>query len=379
MIYFDNAATTFPKPREVIMAASKGISYYGGNPGRSGHSISIRAAQKVFEVRQEIADFFGAEVENVIFTSNCTHALNIAIKGVMAKGGHIISTNLEHNSVLRPIVALSKKPDVSYSIVNVLKKDDDELLRALDEAIRPETKLIVCTHGSNVTGDILPIEAIARLCKARKIICAVDAAQTAGVLPINIEESGIDLLCTAGHKGLYGPTGTGLLILGKNVMLDTIIEGGTGSDSFNTEQPDFYPDRLEAGTVNTTGICGLGAGVKFLKGYGVDKAYSHEMELVQIAFNHLSNMDNIILYDETFELDKKLPVLLFNIMGKTSMETVEALDKAGFALRGGVHCSPLVHQGLGTNESGAVRLSVSIFNTKQEIQSIVRKIKQIAV
>ena len=207
----------------------------------------MRTAEKVYQVRNLAADFFDAEVENVIFTCNCTQALNFAIKGILLNGGHVITTNLEHNSVLRPIASLAKHNNVSYTIVDVYNQSEETILAMIKKAIRSDTKLIICTHGSNVTGQRLPIERIAKLCKEHNILFAVDGAQSAGVLPVQVRNMGIDLFCTAGHKSLYGPSGTGLLVLGNKILLETIMEGGTGTNSFRMEQPEFYPERMESG------------------------------------------------------------------------------------------------------------------------------------
>ncbi|WP_069988090.1 aminotransferase class V-fold PLP-dependent enzyme [Massilioclostridium coli] len=378
MIYFDNAATTYPKPNQVIQAVQQGMLRYGGNPGRSGHSISMRTAEKVYQVRNLAADFFDAEVENVIFTCNCTQALNFAIKGILLNGGHVITTNLEHNSVLRPIASLAKHNNVSYTIMDVYNQSEETILAMIKKAIRSDTKLIICTHGSNVTGQRLPIERIAKLCKEHNILFAVDGAQSAGVLPVQVRNMGIDLFCTAGHKSLYGPSGTGLLVLGNKILLETIMEGGTGTNSFRMEQPEFYPERMESGTVNTAGICGLGAGIQFLKQKGLRRIYQHEISLCRMAFLGLKGMRNIQLYTPDCAEGSYLPVFIFNVKGRTSMEVVDQLNDAGFALRGGLHCAPLIHQALGTEEIGGVRLSVSVFNKREEIQKFLSTMQKIS-
>lgn len=370
MIYFDNAATTFPKPRLVARRVEEGVRIYGGNPGRSGHALSMRAAEQVFCVREMAAELFGAPVEQVVFTSNCTHALNLMIKGVMAQGGHMVITNLEHNSVLRPTYRLARDGMADYTVVDVLNQTDQEILDRFDQAITPETRLLVCTHASNVTGQILPVQAIGRLCRERGILFGVDGAQSAGILPCRLDELGADFFCTAGHKGLYGPTGTGLLVLRNPDLLTPLMEGGTGSNSYEQEQPDFYPDRLEAGTLNSVGICGLGGGIQFVRQRGISAIYRHEMALCRQLWRQLRRMPHVILYDQEFLPGKKAPVLLFNIRGISSMEAVDRLSQKGFALRGGLHCAPLVHQALGTEEVGGIRFSPSAMNCCCQVREL---------
>ena len=339
--------------------------------------MSLRAAEKVFEQRQRIADFFDTEVEQVVFTSNCSHGLNLVIHGVMQNGGHVVTSNLEHNSVLRPIADLVERGVATSTVVDVCSKSDDVILSGFARAIQPGTKLVVCTHGSNTTGQILPIERLAQLCRRRGVFFVVDAAQTAGVLPIRLREMQIDAVCTAGHKSLYGPSGTGLLLLGSDKIFPTVFQGGTGSISLSLRQPEFYPDRLESGTINTAGICGLGAGVAFVQQRGVSDIYQHEMRLCRRAYDALSNMPQVILYHNGYELGSQLPVLLFNVQSMPSTELVDQLDQKGFALRGGLHCAPLAHRALHTERSGAARLSVSAFNQMAEIERFIRVMKNI--
>ncbi len=376
MIYFDNAATTFPKPPNVLPAVRSAILRYGGNPGRSGHRISLQTAEKVYETRKKAADFFGAEVENTVFTLNCTHALNMAIKGIMKGGGHAITSCLEHNSVLRPLHALYKEGMIEYSVADVTG-NEDEIIANLERELRPNTKVIVITHASNVTGKVMPIERIATLCRLHRIKLVVDAAQTAGIIPIDVKRIGINLLCAAGHKGLYGTTGTGVMILNDTEPLKTLMEGGTGSASGSLDQPEFHPDRYESGTVNTCGILALSAGLDFVKKYGVDRLYRHELGLCQYLLRRLKGMEGITLYQDDLVYGKNVPIVLFNVAGLTSMMTTEQLNKAGFAVRGGLHCAPLVHQKLGTEELGAVRFSPSAFNSYAEIELFIDNLKKI--
>ena len=377
MVYFDNAATTYPKPQSIQFAVSDAVKSYGGNPGRSGHRVSMKVSEKVFEVRQKAAAFFDAEPENVIFTMNCTHALNMAIKGVMEDGGHIITSCLEHNSVLRPIYAMTQTGKVTYSVADVYENDDDRTLRSFANLIRPDTKAIACTYASNVSGTVLPIRKLSALCKQYGLVFIVDAAQAAGMLPISVKEMGIDILCTAGHKGLYGATGTGLMILNEGAKLGTIMEGGTGSNSLELEQPDFMPDRFESGTLNTVGILSLGAGLDFVSHRGIDEIYRYEMALCARVYNEMKQMPNVDLIAESFRLGRKAPIVSFNIKGVDSTAVTEYLSEKGYMLRGGFHCAALAHRYFGTAEQGAVRFSPGHFNKPQQINAFLNEITKI--
>ncbi len=372
MINFDNSATSFPKPTAVKKAVLTALSHYGGNPGRSGHTLSLKTAEAVYSTRSTAADFLGAEVDNVIFTQNCTHALNTAIKGVAENGCHIIISNLEHNSVLRPVHALSLNNGCSYSIAEI-NHDEHTTVENFQKLITPKTKIIVCTLGSNVTGQITPYKQIADLCKKHGICFIADGAQACGVIPIKLSD-GINILCTAGHKSLYGPSGTGLLVTDGKYTIKPIMEGGTGSTSLEAVQPIFLPDSLESGTVNTAGIIGLGAGIRFVQKIGIDKIYEHENLLCRKFIAEMKRLKNIIVYrDERCE--KYLPVVSFNVSGYTANETAEVLSDHGFALRGGLHCSGLAHTFIGTVPDGTVRFSPSVFNKINEVEMLVKNIK----
>lgn len=362
MIYFDNSATTFPKPEGVTAAVLRGIREYGGNPGRSGHSLSLKTAEKVFSVRSEIASFFGAETENVVFTLNATHALNMTIKGVMQNGGHIIISSLEHNSVSRPVIALSDDRKINYSVARVFE-NDEETLKEFENLIRGDTKCICCTIASNVTGQILPYKKIGELCQKHKLCFIGDCAQGAGVLPISLND-GFNFICTSGHKGLYGPTGTGLLISDGKFRLKTIIEGGTGATSGELVQTDFLPEQLESGTINVCGIMGLGEGVRFIRKMTVEKIFTHESKLCDRLIKNLSKSRDIKIYrnDGNFA-----PIVSFNIRGRHSQEVAEDLSKMGFGVRGGLQCAAVAHNYIGTREQGIVRFSPSVFNNTRQV------------
>ncbi|MCL1904313.1 MAG: aminotransferase class V-fold PLP-dependent enzyme [Oscillospiraceae bacterium] len=255
MIYFDNAATTFPKPPQVISALKKSLNEYGGNPGRAGHRISMKTAEAVYDSREKCADFFGAKVENTVFTINCTHALNMAIKGLATDGVHYIISDIEHNASARPVHAYSKEGRVTYSVARTFE-NDEETVKSFESLINAKTKAIICAAASNVTGRILPYKEIAELCRRRGICLVLDAAQGGGVIPIKLSD-GINIICCSGHKGLYGVMGTGLLITDGKYNLNTLIEGGTGSNSHDLNQPDELPERFESGTINTPGVVAL--------------------------------------------------------------------------------------------------------------------------
>ena len=373
MINFDNSATTFPKPRSVKAASAAALEKYGGNPGRGGHAISLASANAVFRARENIADFFGASPENVVFTLNCTHALNLAIKGVLKPGDHVIISSFEHNSSARPVHALSKS-GVKYSIAEVFPESalTVESFRSL---IRPDTKAIVCTIGSNVTGQIMPFLELGMLAEKHGLCFIADGAQACGVIPVKLSD-GINILCTAGHKALYGPTGTGLLISDGKFPITPIMEGGTGSASIELEQPDFLPNSLESGTVNTAGIIALNAGVDFVRKLTLKKIFTHETALCRQFISGISDLDSVIIYRERNA--NYLPIVLFNIKGMPSDETASALNDMGFALRGGLHCSGLAHKSLGTLPNGGVRFAPSVMNSSAEVAKLVSAVRKLA-
>ncbi|MGN0654289.1 MAG: aminotransferase class V-fold PLP-dependent enzyme [Oscillospiraceae bacterium] len=372
MVNFDNAATTFPKPETVTAAMEEALLKYGGNPGRSGHKLSLQTAEAVYSTRKICADFFGAEPENVVFTLNCTHALNYAIKGAMRENGHIITSDLEHNSVIRPINSLTKN-GAEYSIAHVFP-DDEKTLCSFEELIRPDTKLIVCTAASNVTGQRLPIEQIAKLCDRKNICFIVDAAQGAGVIPIKIG-GGINFICAPGHKGLYGPSGTGILVSDGKYSLKPIIEGGTGSLSMDINQPDFLPDALESGTVNTAGIYALGKGVEFVMQTGLKEIFCHEEMLCQRFLRGLQKIDGTKAYRHKGAL--YVPIVSFNAEGFSSNELASLLGEEGFCLRGGLHCAGIAHTAIGTAPDGTVRFAPSVFSTAKEVDDLLFCLKKI--
>lgn len=374
MIYFDQAATSFPKPKEVLDAVYDAMLFYGANPGRSGHQLSVETARKVYQVRESVANFFDAEgPEQVVFTQNCTHALNLAIHGLLKPGDHVILSDLEHNSVLRPVHTMAQQGMITYSIAKTVPEDPAGTIEAFRQQIHPNTKAIFCTHGSNAFGIRMPVEELAKLAHRYGLMILVDAAQTAGTLPIQLRRDGIDFLCTAGHKGLYGPSGTGLLVTPHGENLTPWMQGGTGSLSADYNQPAMMPDRLESGTLNTAGILGLGAGVDFLHTYGEGELYQEEIKLLQAIYEPLSQVKAVQFYTPMPQIGVSLPVLSLNLAGQHSEQTAKMLDQAGFAVRGGLQCAPLAHEKMGTLKQGTVRISVGAFNTLEQAEQLVKE------
>lgn len=371
MINFDNSATSFPKPMSVRNAVDRAIIRYGGNPGRSGHKISMEVSQQIFKVREFAAKMFGAETENVAFTPNCTFALNMAIKGIMQFGGHMIISDYEHNAVSRPVYSLSQMRGVEYSIAKVTD-NPDETTANFEKLINPRTKCICCTVASNVTGRILPYKEIAELCKKRGICFIADAAQGCGLLNLTLND-GFNFICTAGHKSLYGPTGTGLLISDGKYSLSTIIEGGTGATSNELEQTPFLPERLESGTINTVGIMGLGQGLRFIKEKTPEKIMAHENKLCKQLISGIETLPNIKIYRTECDY---VPIVAFNIGNENSQQVASYLSDNGYALRGGLQCAAVTHNTLGTTEQGVVRFSPSIFNNKQQVSGLINVIRK---
>ena len=372
MINFDNAATTYPKPISVRRAANEAIQNYGGNAGRGGHELAMRTSEALYSARETAAEFFGAQPENTIFTLNCTHALNMAIQGVMKDGGHLIISSIEHNSAARPSFTLAAEKRITLSIAEIFP-DTERTVESFRKLIRSDTKAIVCTLASNVTGQLLPYREIASLCRENGICFIADGAQACGIYDIKLKD-GINILCTAGHKGLYGITGTGLLITDGKFPIYPIIQGGTGSDSLRLFQPDMLPDSLESGTPNIIGAVTVGAGIRYINSYGIDRIRKHEENLCRLFMSELENKDGITIYrDKNAEY---APIVSFNINGLSSEEAASILADRGFCLRAGFHCSALAHASLGT-KNGTVRFAPSVFNTETEVYKLVYFVKSL--
>lgn len=375
MIYFDNAATTYPKPNVVINSATNAMKFNSFNSGRGGYKQSIKSAELIYSVREKISSMFGGTPENVVFTKNCTEALNIAIKGSVKSGEHIVISSLEHNSVSR-VVELLKKDNISYSVAKY-SFDDNETLLNFENAINENTTLVVCMHSSNVFGVTFPVSKIGKMCKEKGIRFIVDGAQGAGVADINIKRDNIDILCTAGHKCLMGIMGTGFMLLNENIELKTIMQGGTGSESLSLYQPSYSPDRFEVGTLNNPGIISLGKGIDYISMVGIDNIYKHELNLAQIVYSELDTMDKVQLYTPYPKYKRTMLIVSFNIEGNTSEKTANMLAQNDICTRAGFHCSPLAHKSFNTIDNGTVRLSFGPFNSEKECNMFINVIKKL--
>lgn len=370
MINFDNAATSGKKPERVIQAVNYALYNLSANPGRGGHDLSVKTANAVYNARVKIADYFGASgASNVIFTANCTTSVNFVLKGFLKSGDHIVVSDLEHNAVMRPI----KKTGIDYSVAKVSLADDDVTVKNFEKLINDNTKMIFCTAASNVCGKTVPLEKIGKLCRQRGIAFGVDAAQMAGVLPIDMKKMNIDFLCIAAHKGLNAPMGLGILIAERDIG-DTVVEGGTGTNSLSLYQPEFMPERYESGTINVPAIVGTGAGIDFLRS-NARGSYNSEMQKIQRLYTSLATMPNIEIYTPYMQEFLYVPVLSFNVKGINSEKTASYLNSKGIAVRAGLHCAPAAHYKLKTNEQGTVRVSLSYYNTPSEIEYLIKVIK----
>lgn len=375
MIYFDNAATTLHKPHEVIEAVVHAMTT-AGNASRGTHTGSLAASRTVYETRKKIADFFHcSRADHVIFTSNSTEALNIAICGTLGKWDHIISTDLEHNSVLRPLYHLEEH-GAYLTFLSANKKgciDYDDFKRS----IKPNTKAIVCTHASNLTGNVLDIERIGRIAKAHNLLFIVDASQSAGCIEINMETMNIDILCFTGHKGLLGPQGTGGLCIHESVEIRPFKHGGSGIHSYEKGQPQAYPARLEAGTLNSHGIAGLCAAINYINTITIPVIAKKEQELLWHFYKGICNIPEIHIYGD-FDTKERAAILSLNIEGYDSGTVSDLLSQEyDIATRPGAHCAPRMHQTLGTTETGAVRFSFSSFNTMEEVETAIQALKEL--
>lgn len=353
----------------------RAVTRYGANPGRSGHALSMRAAERVYACRAQAAALFGAAPERVVFTQNATHALNIAILGCLRPGDHVVVSDLEHNSVLRPVYSLRER-GVEYDVAPVDLADDSATVEAYRRALRPNTRMIVATAASNLLGLCLPTAALGRLARERGIVYLLDASQAAGSRPLSLADTGADILCAPGHKGLYGPQGSGIMVLSGRVMPEPLMTGGAGSLSLQEHMPEAAPERYEAGTLNTPAIAGLEAGIAAVRRAGVESIARHELSLVQRLYELLSECGQVELY--TGYPDARFTgILPFNVKGRHSNEVAQALDRHGVCVRAGLHCAPLAHAKIGTLDRGAVRVSVGMFNTSAQVETLVKLIKKI--
>jgi cysteine desulfurase family protein len=380
VIYFDNAATSWPKPPGVKEAMVQFMDEVGANPGRSGHFRSIEAARIVFETREALSILFHVkDSSRIVFTLNATESINLALKGLLKPGDHVITSSMEHNSVMRPLRDLEKK-GIALSIVPCSKEGMLDS-REVEGKIQSNTKMVVLNHASNVTGTLLPVEEVGSIVRKHNLLLLVDAAQTAGACPIDVERDGIDLLAFTGHKSLYGPQGTGGLVIGERIQEKEMIplkQGGTGSRSEFEEQPDFLPDCFESGTPNGVGLAGLLAGVQFVLGKGVEQIRQNEMALVEMLIKCLKELPQVKVYGPENQGDR-IATFSFNVAPLPPSETASRLEKEFAVLcRPGLHCAPAAHRTLGTFPEGTVRFGLSAFNTEAEIDTAIQAIFQIS-
>ncbi len=375
--YFDNSATSNPKPQCIIEKVQKAIIELNGNPGRSGYKKAVKIDREIYNTRVKIAEFFNIKNPlQIAFTSNASESLNFAIKGAGFHDCHIITSVLEHNSVLRPLHYLEDEKNVTLSFLEPVDTTE-ELIKNLSSLLRKDTKAIVINHISNVTGYIYDIEAIGNFCKENNLLFIVDASQSAGFADINVEKQNINILCFTGHKSLFGIQGTGGIYVEEGLVLNPLLEGGTGSFSKLPRQPKTMPELLECGTLNTPGILSLNAGIDFINSVGLNKIREHEYNLAKLFIDKISNLENIIIYGDKDKF--RGPVVSINIEGITSSDFAAILDEEfNICTRSGFHCAPLAHKYLGTYDYGCVRFSFGYFNTEEEILYAADAIKEIS-
>ena len=376
MIYMDNAATTLRKPvqvKEAVLAALDTM----GNAGRGASDPALDASRVIYGTREKLAGLFHAESPSrIVFTVNSTESLNIAIKGLFNPGDHVITTVLEHNSVLRPLYECRER-GTALTILGCDEKGNISY-EEMERAVRPETKMIVCTHASNLTGNMIDLERVHAIAKRHGLLLIVDASQTAGVWEIDVQKLGIDVLCFTGHKGLLGPQGTGGMYVRSGVEIRPLLSGGSGIDTYNTHHPAQMPTALEAGTLNGHGIAGLGAAVSYITETGPDTIRERELALMQRFYLGISGIPGVKVYGD-FSTKNRAAIVSFNIGDYDSSEVSDELNvRYGIVTRPGAHCAPLMHQALGTVDQGAVRFSFSHFNTEEEVDAAVRAVKELA-
>lgn len=376
MIYFDNAATTMQKPKQVAEAVA-GAMCSLGNAGRGGHEATLGASRTIFETRKRLASLFHAESpKQIVFTANSTESLNIAIKGILQKGDHVITTQLEHNSVLRPLYEMEEK-GVELTII---QSDERGCINAaeIEREIKKTTRMIVCTHGSNLTGNLIDIAQIGHIARRHGALFCVDASQTAGVFPIDVQEMKIDILCFTGHKGLLGPQGTGGMYVRGGVEIRPLKTGGSGVLTYSRKHPPQMPTALEAGTLNGHGIAGLNAAVAYIQETGMEVIRQKEQRLMRRFYEGVKEIPGVKIYGD-FRSDNRCPIVSLNLDEYDSSEVSDELFTVyGIATRPGAHCAPLMHQALGTMEQGAVRFSFSHYNTEEEIDTAIRALRELA-
>ena len=376
MIYLDNAATTRVKPKEVVEAVSEALMTLG-NAERGTHSASLGASRTVFSTRMKLAKFFNAEgPSNIVFTMNATESLNIAIKGILKKGDAVITTCLEHNSVLRPLYQLRDEGvELSFVSADKIGRPNYEEFESL---MKPNTKAIISTAGSNLTGNLVDIRWVGEIAKKHGLIFVVDASQVAGVFPIDVKELNIDILCFTGHKGLLGPQGTGGLYVREGVEVKPYLSGGTGVQTYNEHQPVEMPTRLEAGTLNGHGIAGLDAAIDYINEVGMKSIHDKELALMWKFYNGVKDIEGIKIYGD-FDVKDRCPIVSINLSDyESGAVSDELFTRFEIATRPGGHCAPLMHKALGTVDQGAVRFSFSHFNTEEEVDTAINAVRTLA-
>ena len=376
MIYLDNAATTMHKPKEVIDAVVEAMTSLG-NAGRGANEASLSAARIIYDAREKLCRFFnGEDPRQIVFTSNSTESLNIAIKGLLEPGDHVITTMLEHNSVLRPLYEMEKK-GVALTIIKADKKGRFSL-EEMEAAIRPETKMIVCTNGSNLTGNYVDIGKVGGMAHRHDVLFVVDASQTAGVFPIDVRNMQVDVLCFTGHKGLLGPQGTGGMYVREGLAIRPLKSGGSGVQTYSKTHPGEMPTALEAGTLNGHGIAGLRAAVEYIEKTGLDTIRAREQELMWRFYEGVKEIPGVTVYGD-FHSRERCAIVALNIGDYDSSEVSDALlTEYGISTRPGGHCAPLMHEALGTVEQGAVRFSFAHFNTEEEVDIAINAVRELA-
>ncbi len=377
LTYLDHAATSYPKPPTVAAAMTACMKLNGGNPGRGSHRLALGAAKEIYRCREVAARLFGGTPNRVIFTLNTTHALNLAIKGLMCHGGHAVCSDMEHNSVYRPLHRMATDGRITFDIFDTFPtsplRNDERILASLAEKLRPDTRMVICAHASNLCSASLPIQKIGALCRSRGIAFVVDAAQSAGAADIDMERMGITALCVPGHKGLMGPQGTGMLLLAEGVTLDTLMEGGNGMDSLLGDMSEEAPERYEPGTLQTPAIAGLRAGMEYVEAVGVEAIHAHEAHLTARLQEQLCAIPRVTVYAPNHEG----AVVLFSVEGYDSEAVGRVLDDHGICVRPGFHCSALGHRTLRTPSGGAVRAGVGWFTRERDVDALAKVVREL--
>ena len=376
-IYLDNAATTFPKPREVLEEMIDAYSSLGVSPGRGSYDLSMEAEERVMTIRRQICQFFGgSDPDRVIFSYNATDAINTLVQGLIKSGSHVVSSRLEHNSVLRPLHHFSEQGIIDLDLVPFSPEGFIDPI-TMAEAIKPNTRFVILTHASNVLGAVQPVEQIGAICRKQGVPLLLDVTQTAGMLPIRMDEWGVSAIAFTGHKSLLGPTGIGGLVLSPGLDVKATRFGGTGRESSSLIHTQTFPHRLEAGTINIAGIFGLSAGLNYLSIHSIEKIHAKELELTKRLRDGLNSIKGVRIYPSKGH-SQHVPILLCNVDGMDPQDLSAILDgDFGVATRAGLHCAPLVHQDLGTSPKGGVRFSLGPFNTAKEIDRVLEAMETI--